>query len=86
MKIFKTKNGRDLIDGRGIEPDIKVEEKEMSRLTATIYANNLVFNYATTYAMNHPEIANAKTFSLTDEEYTSFKSYVLKETFSIIHL
>ncbi|MBP6090312.1 MAG: S41 family peptidase [Crocinitomicaceae bacterium] len=82
LKIFKTKNGRDVIDGRGIEPDIKVEEKEMSRLTATIYANNLVFNYATTYAMNHPEIANAKTFSLTDEEYTSFKSYVLKETFS----
>lgn len=82
LKKFKTKNGRDVIDGRGIEPDIKVEEKEMSRLTATIYANNLVFNYATTYAMNHPEIANAKTFSLTDEEYTSFKSYVLKETFS----
>lgn len=82
LKIFKTKNGRDVIDGRGIEPDIKVEEKEMSRLTATIYTNNFVFNYATSYVINHPEIANAKTFSLTDEEYTAFKSYVLKETFS----
>lgn len=82
LKIFKTKNGRDVIDGRGIEPDIKVEEKEMSRLTATIYANNLVFNYATTFAINHPEIADANSFSLSDEEYNAFKKYVLNEKFT----
>jgi carboxyl-terminal processing protease len=82
LKIFKTKNGRDVIDGRGIEPDIKVEEKEMSRLTATIYANNLLFNYATTYAIIHPEIAVANSFSLSDEEYNAFKKYVLNEKFT----
>src|SRR5690606_13174831 len=25
---FKTRNGREVIDGRGIEPDIKIEERE----------------------------------------------------------
>ena len=37
IKIFKTKNGRDVIDGRGIEPDIEVDQKDLSRLAATIH-------------------------------------------------
>lgn len=82
LKVFKTKNGRDVIDGRGIEPDVKVEQKDFSRLTATIYANNLVFNYATKYYNAHPAIAEAGKFALTDNEYAAFKEYVLKEDFT----
>lgn len=82
IKIFKTTNGRDVIDGRGIEPDIKIEEKELSRLTATIFANNLIFNYATEYHRTHPAIAAAGKFSLSATEYESFKTYVLKEDFT----
>lgn len=82
IKTFKTKNGRDVIDGRGIEPDVEVKEKELSRLTATIYANNLIFNYATRYASTHPSIAKAGVFRLTDQEYADFKEYVLKEKFT----
>jgi carboxyl-terminal processing protease len=82
LKVFKTKNGRDVIDGRGIEPDISIDKKEYSRLTSTIFANNLVFNYATKYCASHPAIADAGKFSLTDEEYSAFKAYVLKEEFT----
>ena len=82
LKIFKTVNGRDVIDGRGIEPDIKVEEKDLSRLTATIYANNLLFNFATKYHSEHTTIPEAGKFELTDVEYDTFKAYVLKEDFS----
>lgn len=82
LKVFKTKNGRDVIDGRGIEPDVEVSEKEFSRLTATIYANNLIFNYATKYFNSHSSIAEAGKFALTDEEYAAFKEYVLKEEFT----
>jgi carboxyl-terminal processing protease len=82
LKFFKTKNGRDVIDGRGIEPDIEVTLKDFSRLTATIYSNNLVFNYATKYHASHPTIAEAGKFSLTDAEYEAFKEYVLKEEFT----
>jgi len=82
LKVFKTKNGRDVIDGRGIEPDLKIELKEFSRLTATIYSNNLIFNYATIYANSHPTIAEPGKFALTEAEYNSFKEYVLKEEFT----
>ena len=82
LKVFKTKNGRDVIDGRGIEPDITITQKDYSRLTSTIFANNLVFKYATKYCVSHPTIAEAGKFSLTDEEYSAFKTYVLKEEFT----
>ncbi len=82
LKVFKTKNGRDVIDGRGIEPDVKVELENLSRLTATIYANNLIFNYATRYHTAHASIAEAGKFVLTDAEYDEFKKYVLSEEFT----
>lgn len=82
LHVFKTKNGRDVIDGRGIVPDISVETPEMARLTAMIYGNNLIFNYATDYVKTHPTIADARSFKLSDEEYAAFKQYVLKDDFT----
>lgn len=82
LKIFKTQNGRDVIDGRGIVPDIEVELPEMSRLTATIYANDLIFKYATLYKTRHSEIATADKFELADSEYDDFKKFVLSQEFT----
>lgn len=82
LHVFKTKNGRDVIDGRGIVPDIDVEIPDMSRLTAMIYGNNLIFNYSTDYVKTHPTIADAKNFKLSDQEYTAFKKYVLEDDFT----
>jgi carboxyl-terminal processing protease len=82
LKVYKTLNGRDVIDGRGIEPDITIESRDLSRLTATIYANNLVFNFATKYHAEHPSIVEAGKFALTDDEYNDFKTFVLKEDFT----
>lgn len=82
LKTFKTTNGREVIDGRGIEPDIKIEEKELSRLTSMIYVNNLIFNFATEYKLENPTIAAAGEFKLSDEDYAKFKNYVIKDTFT----
>ncbi len=82
VKIFKTSNGRKVIDGRGIEPDILINEKELSRLTSTIFSNNLMFNYATNFYYSNPSITESADFSLTNEEYQSFKNYVLNQDFT----
>ena len=82
LKIFKTTNGRDVIDGRGIEPDVKIEQKDFSRLTSMVYGNNLVFNYATKYHLTHSKIDPAGEFKLTDEEFNDFKNFVIKDTFT----
>ncbi|MBX2950609.1 MAG: S41 family peptidase [Crocinitomicaceae bacterium] len=82
LHTFKTKNGREVIDGRGIVPDISVEIPDLSRLTATIYANNLLFNFATDYVKTHPEIAEARAYKLSDEDYALFKKQVLEDDFT----
>jgi carboxyl-terminal processing protease len=81
IRKFKTVNGREVIDGRGIEPDVKVKEREFSRLTAMIVNKNFVFTYATNYKATHPTIAEPHLFHLTDAEYSDFKNLVLKDTF-----
>lgn len=81
LQIFKTRNGRDVIDGRGIEPDSEVDPGTFSRLTATLYAENLIFDYATKYFDAHMETAPAQDFTLTDGEYEKFKEFVLAKEF-----
>jgi carboxyl-terminal processing protease len=81
ITIFKTKNGRDVIDGRGIEPDVKVEGEDLGRLTATMMIKNVIFDYATLYHSKHPTIAEPKIFKLTSNEYAAFKKYVLEKDF-----
>lgn len=81
IKIFKTKNGRDVIDGRGIDPDITIEEKELSRLSLTLLQNNFFFDYATEFYYANPTIESANTFQLNDEQYSKFKDFILKQEF-----
>ena len=81
LQKFKTKNGREVMDGRGIEPEIKVEEKEFSRLAATVMAEDLVFHYSTKYARGHATIPTARQFKLTDNEYSEFLAEVKDKEF-----
>jgi len=82
LKSFQTKNGRKVIDGRGIEPDIKVESPDLSRLTAVLITSNSLFNYATDYVLAHPTIAKAEDFHLSDEEFQDFQKYALAKEFN----
>jgi carboxyl-terminal processing protease len=82
IKIFKTTNGRKVIDGRGIEPDIKIKERDFSRLTAMLVGNNIIFDFATQYYYTHKTIEEAGKFKLSDEDYAVFKAMALKDTFN----
>jgi carboxyl-terminal processing protease len=81
LKSFQTKNGRKVIDGRGIEPDVKVESPDLSRLTAVLITSNCVFNYATDFVLAHPTIATAEDFSLSESDYQDFQKYALAQEF-----
>lgn len=82
LKTFTTANGRKVIDGRGIEPDLVVEKDDYSRLLLMLVSNNVIFNFATDYKRSHETIAPAKTFKLSPEDYAAFKAYALKQDFT----
>jgi len=81
IKIFHTRNGREVIDGRGIEPDITIEGERFARLTAVLMGENIIFNFATDFTQKNPEIAAAKDFKISNQLYNEFKAYVLKQDF-----
>ena len=76
IKTFTTKNGREVKDGRGVEPEIKIEPMNYSKLTSVLVFKNYIFNYATDYKRAHSEIDAASTFSLSQTDYDNFITYL----------
>lgn len=73
---FKTSNGRTVYDGGGIDPDVAVETEEAHPLTQVLYDKGFLFDFATQYALKHPQITPAKSFSLTPAEYQDFVTWM----------
>ena len=81
-KSFKTKNGRLVYDGGGIEPDVKTEDVELSNILQSLLAKGYIFDYATKYYYEHPQIAPAQDFKLTDAEFNAFITWLGSKDYS----
>jgi carboxyl-terminal processing protease len=82
MKPFKTLNGRTVLDGGGILPDINHSASSFSRFSGNLYSSRMVFNFATSYRLANPKIAPATAFKLSQNDFEGFKSYVMANNFS----
>ncbi len=78
---FETVNGRAVFDGGGVDPDVALEERDISNAMIALYRNMLMFDWATKYAREHATIASAKQFRLTDEEYMEFVNWLKTKDF-----
>jgi len=75
-RAFKTTNGRVVYDGGGIDPDIKIETPEAHSITQVLFEKGYIFDYVTQYTIKHTEIPDARTFTLSDEEYNQFVNWM----------
>jgi carboxyl-terminal processing protease len=80
-KEFKTKSGRKVFDGGGVDPDLANKQADYSKITESLIINQLVFDYATKYRNRHNSIAPAKDFKLTDADFTDFKTFLLDKKY-----
>lgn len=80
--VFKTVHGREVRDGGGITPDIDIDYGEANRLTYNIVSDNWAFDYATRYAAQHPEIAPAEEWQISDSIFDDFKQFIDPEKFN----
>lgn len=78
---FKTRNGRPVFDGRGILPDLEVEDPELAKVVGGLYSSDLIFDFATNYRLQHPEIGAPQEFVVTDSIYADFLSFVKDRDF-----
>lgn len=81
-KLFKTRIGRSVYDGGGIEPDVKMEDENLSPLTTTLLGKGYIFDYATQYFYSHPQIAAAADFSLSDKDFNDFEKWLSDKDYS----
>lgn len=79
---FKTKGGRKVLDGNGIDPDVTITDEYFSAVTVNLLQNGLVFDYATKYRGDHPNQPDFKTFKLSDVEYGKFTEWLKTQNFS----
>lgn len=79
--LFKTKHGREVRDGGGITPDVKIEWDKMNRLTYNIIRDLWAFNYANRFYATTPSIASAEEFVITDSIFNDFKQFIDPDKF-----
>lgn len=76
---FKTTNGRTVLDGGGVSPDVKMEKKDMSPFVKALMKENVIFKYVTEFALANPEIDSAATFQFA--KYDDFVAFAQKVGF-----
>lgn len=78
---FKTRKGRTVYDGGGIQPDIEMEETKMSPITEALVKNDGIFNYATAYYYKNPNLGT-QIPSFSDADFLDFKQFLKTQKFA----
>ncbi len=73
---FKTKNGRTVYDGGGIEPDIIVKPYNFSNISISLVTKNLIFDFATKFFYENKNIPPVNEFKITDKIYNEFLNFI----------
>jgi carboxyl-terminal processing protease len=79
---FKTRNGRPVFDGRGVLPDLQVEDPELAKVVGGLYGSDLIFDFATRYRLSHESIGEPEKFLITDAIYNEFLEFVRGKEFN----
>ncbi|QQS52593.1 MAG: S41 family peptidase [Bacteroidota bacterium] len=82
ISAFKTRNGRIVYDGGGIEPDIKIVEDAPGNITMALYAENHFFDFATIFASKNSSIERPAVFEVSNNLFDEFKLYLSDKQFT----
>lgn len=77
---FKTKNGRTVLDGGGVSPDVKTEGKVLSPVTKALLDQYMIYEFANVYCKGKDSIERVGRFSFKD--YQPFLDFLKKKEFT----
>ena len=80
--IFYTAAGRQVRDGGGIRPDVEPKPADLSTLLFHLIQDMAIFDFATDFKLKNETIASADSFTISDEVYAEFTSYLKKRGFT----
>jgi carboxyl-terminal processing protease len=77
---FKTRNGRTVLDGGGVLPDVKLPARERKPITQALLDKHIIFEYVNKYCLGRDSIDAVGKYTFTD--WDDFEAYVKKSNFS----
>ena len=77
---FKTKKGRTVYDGGGIQPDLELSESKTSAIAEALIKNDGIFNFVTDYYYKNLTLGD-KIPTISDSDFNNFKAYLKKTNF-----
>lgn len=77
---FKTKNGRTVLDGGGVTPDVKLEAHEQAPFTKALLDQHIIFEYASQYVQQKDSVKNIDNFNFL--EYDDFIKFAKAKSFT----
>jgi carboxyl-terminal processing protease len=77
---FKTRNGRVVLDGGGVSPDIKMIPEKDSPLLNALKEQHMIFKFVNEYVLGMDSLKTVDNFSFLD--YEKFVDYLDKNAFS----
>ncbi len=81
FNAFKTRKGRTVYDGGGIQPDVELDEAKSSPISNALLRNDGIFNYATVYYYKNPNLGKQIPV-ITDADYADFKQFLKVQKFN----
>lgn len=79
---FKTRNGRSVYDGGGLDPDILVNDEELAAATTALIVRGMIFDFASQYTAANSAPSDLAHWALSDTDYEKFKTFIKAQKFT----
>ncbi|MCU0348448.1 MAG: S41 family peptidase [Saprospiraceae bacterium] len=76
---FKTRNGRPVLDGGGVAPDLLLDHDAGSNILQTLEEKNVVFKYVTEWMLKNPEVKTWEDFHFAN--WDDFVAFLNKQNY-----
>ena len=73
---FKTRNGRTVYDGGGVDPDIVIVQEEYAKIVGSLVSKQLIFDFATEFVLQNDSIEAPGVFKISDALYEDFVMFL----------
>ncbi len=79
--IFRTRNGRPVLDGGGVTPDVVLPADTAAGFVRALLEQNVIFDYVSEWMRKHPNgVDSVETFSF--KEWDDFQQFVQRRQFT----
>ena len=73
---FKTRNGRIVYDGGGVDPDIVIDQEAFAKIVGSLVSKQLIFDFATEFVLQNDSIDAPGVFKISDALYEDFVMFL----------